>query len=440
MRYNEFKEWMFSLERFGIKLGLENITEFLKRIGNPHHDLRSLHVTGTNGKGSICVLASEILRKHGLRVGLYTSPHLVDFRERIKINGREISEKDVVRLGTNLQQVMEAMAEENKEKQLTFFEFTTGLAFKYFAEKEVDMIVAEVGMGGRLDATNVLNPVVSAISRIGLEHTNYLGTTIQDIAREKAGIVKQGVSVVTCERKPEALAVITSACERKGALLRRIGRDFEVTAIRQSLDGTKFDYSGARNLRDLNTHLLGGYQAENAAGAIAIVEELAKRDLFITDEDIRRGLMVARWPGRLDVVSRNPLILFDGSHNPDGVSTTVGVLETLKATPLTFVLGCMDDKDSRGIVKALIPAAEKIVSTQAKCKRALPAKKLDRIVSEEFSGPRELFESSEDAFDHSAEDTRGRGLCVIGSLYLVGEAIPWWNKRGKTNLPASHKI
>lgn len=429
MDYRTFTDWMFNLERFGIKLGLENTTEFLSRIGNPHLDLKAVHVTGTNGKGSVCAFTAEILRKHGLKVGLYTSPHLVDFRERIRIGGRHIPERDVLRLGLELKGVSEAMAAENKEKQLTFFEFTTGLAFKYFSEKKVDIVVAEVGMGGRLDATNVLMPEVAAITRIGLEHTNYLGSTIQDIAREKAGIVKKGVALVTCERKPEALGIIAATCEKKVAPLKVIGKDFDVVNIRQTLNGTRFDYAGGRKLTGLRTHLLGSHQAENAAAAVSIIEQLAKRDIFVTDDEVRKGLLGARWPGRLDVVSKDPLLIFDGSHNPDGVATTIWVLRGLGVTPLTFVLGCMDDKDARGIVRALAPHAESIISTQARYKRALPAHKLDSIISEEFKGERTTIDVPEEAFAHALGNIKGKGVCVIGSLYLVGDAVRWWNNR-----------
>ena len=439
MDYQEFANWMFNLERFGIKLGLENVTEFLGKIGNPQTAFKTIHVTGTNGKGSVCVFIFEILRKHGLKVGLYTSPHLVNFSERIKINNREIPEKDVLRIGLELKRVMEDMTRENSEKQLTFFEFTTGLAFKYFSEKKVDIVVAEVGMGGRLDATNVINPEVAAITRIGLEHTNYLGSTIPDIAREKAGIIKQGALVVTGERTEDALAVIRSTCDKKGAALRRIGADFEVSAVRQSLRGTKFDYSGGRKLIALRTRLLGGYQAENAAVAIAAVEELAKRGMFISDDEIRRGLTAAKWPGRLDIVSREPLVIFDGGHNPDGVSTTVKVLRELGVTPMTFVLGCMDDKDVRGIAKELAPVACKIIITQAKYKRALQSEKLAVIVGEEYRGPMEVLSDSAEAFGRGLGDICGKGLCVIGSLYVVGEAIQWWEKLGEDN-PAPQKV
>lgn len=429
MGYPELTNWMFNLERFGIKLGLENISEFMARIGDPQKDFKSVHVTGTNGKGSVCVMASEILRKSGLKVGLYTSPHLVDFRERIVVDGCEIPERDVVRIASSLRNEMESMASESAEKQLTFFEFTTGLAFKYFSEQKVDVVVAEVGMGGRLDATNVLIPEVAAITRIGLEHTKYLGSTIAEIAREKAGIIKEAASVVTCETSPEALTVISNACARKNARLKRLGPDFKVSSVKQSLGGTVFDYSGTMQLSNLRTRLLGRHQAENAAASIAIVEELVRKGYEVNDEDIRQGVRSTRWPGRLDIVSKKPLVILDGSHNPDGVRTTIGVLRDLKITPLTFVIGCMDDKDAAGVIGNLAPSAAQFICTQAKSKRALPANRLARIAETVTDKPIEVVERSDDAFDLGLRTVKGKGLCVTGSLYLVGEAIPWWKSR-----------
>ena len=439
MAYEDLTRWMFNLERFGIKLGLENVTEFLSRIGNPQNDLRSVHVTGTNGKGSVCAFASEMLQMHGLKVGLYTSPHLVDFRERIKINDEEIPEDEVVRLGLELKTHMESMASEDDEKQLTFFEFTTGLAFKYFSEQKVDIVVAEVGMGGRLDATNVLNPDVAVITRIGLEHTNYLGSSIAQIAREKAGIIKGEANVITCERRDEALAVIRIACEKKGVKLKMIDSDFGIDNARQSLNGTHFDYKGERTLIGLETRLIGEYQAENASAAIAVIEELSRRGIIVSDQEIRKGVERTRWPGRLDVVSQNPLVVFDGSHNPDGVRTTVRVLGDLNVTPLTYVLGCMDDKDVREIARSIAPSASKIICTHAKYKRALPAGKLATVVKEEFTGRMETYEDSAQAFRRGIEDIAGKGTCVIGSLYLVGEAIQWW-EREMAEKTEPHKV
>ena len=439
MAYAELTEWMFNLERFGIKLGLDNAVEFMRRIGDPQKDFRSIHITGTNGKGSVCAIIAEILRRQGLRVGLYTSPHLVDFRERIVVDGRQIPEKDVVRIASELRGEMDAMSSESGEKQLTFFEFTTGLAFRYFSEEKVDMVVAEVGLGGRLDVTNVLLPDVTAITRIGFEHTKYLGNTLQEIAREKAGIVKEGVPVVTCERNSEALGVIRNACARRRARLMAIGVDFDVSAIEQSLSGTAFDYSGVNSYPSLKMKLIGRHQAENAACAVAVLEELRSKGFDIAEDAIRDGLTATSWPGRLDIVSADPLVILDGSHNPDGIATTVRILRELKITPLTYVVGCMDDKDSAGIVRELAATASKLVCTQTRNKRALPAERLTHIAGKEFQGPIETYESSEDALNHCIQSFEGKGMCVIGSLYLVGEAIPWWDRR-KGDRCSPHKI
>lgn len=438
MDYAEFTNWMFNLERFGIKLGLDNITEFMSRIGDPHKHLRSVHVTGTNGKGSVCAFVSKMLLEHGMKVGLYTSPHLVDFRERIKIGDEEIPEEDVLRIGLAVKKVADEMAAEDSEKQLTFFEFTTGLAFKYFRQRRIDILVAEVGMGGRLDATNILSPEASVITRIGLEHTNYLGSTIQAIAREKAGIIKPGVPVVTCERNPDSLAVISSTCRKKGSQLIRIDKDFRVYRIIETLSGTEFEYAGWHHAK-MKTRLLGGYQADNAATALAVVESLHERGIHVAVDEMRKGVLDTTWPGRLDVVSRHPLIIFDGSHNPDGVSTTVTVLSNLGVVPLTFVLGCMDDKDAEGIVKAIAPISSQIICTQAEYKRALSAADLADIARRETNGPVQVEVSSEKAFEAGLSSDMGKGMCVIGSLYLVGEAISWWHSR-KTARRASHKL
>lgn len=439
MSYAELTSWMFGLERFGIKLGLENITEFLSRIGDPHKSLRSIHVTGTNGKGSVCAMVSSILQERGLKVGLYTSPHLVDFRERISVSGRDIPEDGVVRIAQELRSEMEAMANESEEKQLTFFEFTTALAFRYFQEQKVDIVVAEVGMGGRLDATNVLQPDVGAITRIGLEHTNYLGKTIPDIAREKAGIIKSGMSLVTSVRDPDALSVIEAVCRMKEVHLMRLGRDFDIAEARTSADGTTFDYIGSHELCGLKTHLLGKYQAENAATAIAIVEALGERGVEAGEEAIRKGLLRTRWPGRLDIVSRDPLLVLDGSHNPDGVATTVSVLRDLRLTPLTFVLACMEDKDAAGIVRALAPTAARLHVTQVSNKRALSLEKLAEVAKKEFDGEVRTHRSSAEAIETALREYEGKGVCVIGSLYLVGESMRWLRDRSG-QLPLSHKV
>jgi dihydrofolate synthase/folylpolyglutamate synthase len=424
MGYADLIQWMFNLERFGVKLGLENMTEYMSEVGDPHKGFRSVHVTGTNGKGSVCAFLASILKESGLKVGLYTSPHLVDFRERITVNGHMIPEEDVVRLGGSLRATMEGMAREADEKQLTFFEFTTGLAFKYFSEQEVDIAVVEVGMGGRLDATNVITPEVSVITRIGLEHTAYLGGSIEQIAREKAGIVKGGIPVVCSDLNPTSLRVIQGTCERKGSPLRLIDEDFRVANVATGMEGTSFDYKGRGGLAGLRTRLVGAHQAENATTAIAAAEELMARGCSIPENAIREGVSGTTWPGRLDIWSRDPLIILDGSHNPEGVNTSVSVLSALGLTPLTFVVACMSDKDAGGMIAALAPHACRIVITEVDIGRSTKARDLSVIAEQSFKGELASEENVSRAMTTALSD-RGTGVCAIGSFYLVGEVMRW---------------
>jgi dihydrofolate synthase/folylpolyglutamate synthase len=425
MAYEDLVQWMFNLERFGIKLGLENMTEFMSRIGDPHNDFKSVHVTGTNGKGSVCAFLSSMLTDAGLKVGLYTSPHLVDFRERIKVDGAMISEADVIRIGNELRQTMESMAKEDGEKQLTFFEFTTGLAFRYFSETKVDIAVVEVGMGGRLDATNLVNPEVVGITRVGLEHTAYLGKTLRDIAREKAGIIKEGVSVVSCERNRDVLSVLRASCEKRAAKLLLLGMDFSIENAATTTDGATFDYIGERSINGLKIPLIGGHQVENAAMAVAIVDELMRKGCDIPEEYLRTGLSKVEWRGRLDFWSRTPAIILDGSHNPEGVETSVRVLSQHGFTPLTYVVACMSDKDATGILRALSGTAERIVLTQIDIARSMKATDLFESAKAEFNGQIDVVTDPGEAISTALSKAGSKGVCVIGSFYLVGEAMRW---------------
>lgn len=441
MGYESLVDWMFKLERFGIKLGLRNMTEFLSRVGDPHVGLRTVHVSGTNGKGSVCAFLASALREAGYGVGLYTSPHLVDFRERILVDGEHIREDDVVRIGNELRSTMEGMAAEDPEKQLTFFELTTGMALRYFRERDVDIAVVEVGMGGRLDATNVISPEVCGITRIGLEHTAYLGRTIREIAREKAGIIKEGVPVVSCERNPEALAVISAVCERKGAELKLIDRDFAALNPDTSVEGSSFDYRGASNREGLRIRLVGSHQIENAAMAVAMAEALRGRGFDIPDDSIAKGLAGLSWQGRLEFLEREPVLVLDGSHNPEGVSTTVEVLRNLGLIPLTYVIAFMNDKDAGGMVRALAPTASKIVVTEVDIARSMRAGDLAALVRDNFNGPVEQVEDSAEAMEQAVRGAEGRGVCIIGSFYLAGDALKWHRKqRSSTEGPSTRKV
>ena len=432
---------MFGLERFGIKLGLANMTEFLSRIGNPQSDFSAVHVAGTNGKGSVCSFLASMLSEAGLKVGLYTSPHLVDFRERITVNASMIPQEDVVRIGNELRTVMESMAQEDSEKQLTFFEFTTGLAFKYFSEKQVDIAVVEVGMGGRLDATNVIAPEVAGVTRVGLEHTAYLGRTLEAIAREKAGIVKEGVPLVTCERDPAVLSILKAICDRKGANLRVMGKDFRAENCRQTENGSIFDFIGATTYRELSILLLGHHQIGNAAMSIALLEELQKIEYVIPEEAVRSGLEKTICTGRLDVWSAKPLVILDGSHNPEGVSTTVRALQLRGMTPLRYVVACMNDKDIKGIIKALSNTASCMILTKVENARSAETKDLLAAAEELYHGEAVVIDRADEALKAAMACREGRGVCVIGSFYLVGEAIKWLNNNlHRTVEPGAHKV
>ena len=423
MAYEDLVQWMFNLERFGIKLGLDNMTEFLSRIGDPHRDFRSIHVTGTNGKGSVCAFLASMLAQGGYRVGLYTSPHLVDFRERVRVNGSMISQEDVVRIGGELRSAMETMAQESSEKQLTFFEFTTGLAFKHFSEMNVDVAVVEVGMGGRLDATNVITPEVAGITRVGLEHTAYLGRTTLEIAREKAGIIKTRIPVVSCERSPEIVSLFKSICGKREAELRLVNEDFRVENRTQTDRGSRFDFVGVGRLEGLQIPLIGDHQIENAAMAVAMTELLSRKGFDLSEETIRTGLAETEWKGRLEIWSTNPLVILDGSHNPEGVETAVRALKARKMVPLTYIVACMDDKDATGIIRALSTTAARLIVTQVDIRRSMSAADLMEVAAVVSSGDIEMCADIGDALDRAMAEVRGEGVCVIGSFYLVGEAI-----------------
>ncbi|HKZ47940.1 MAG TPA: Mur ligase family protein, partial [Thermoplasmata archaeon] len=260
MDYEVFLREFYRLERFGIKLGLDVITDLLRRLGDPHDRFPAVHVTGTNGKGSVCAYLASILRAAGFRVGLYTSPHLVRFNERIRVNGEMIGDQDVMRLYGEIQPHMEAMAARNPVHHATFFEVTTAMAFQYFAEQEVDIAVIEVGMGGRYDATNVIDPEVSVITRVGLEHTEHLGRTVRRIAREKAGIIKNGKPAVTVEQ--EALPEIEARCRITGSPLAVVGRDVRFERVRFDLGGQTIRVENGGS-REIEVSLLGRFQGEN---------------------------------------------------------------------------------------------------------------------------------------------------------------------------------
>jgi dihydrofolate synthase/folylpolyglutamate synthase len=420
MAYQDSLDYLYGLQRFGIKLGLDNIRELLSRLGEPHQAFRCVHVAGSDGKGSVCALLESILRRAGYRVGLYTSPHLVRFNERIRVDGVEIPDRDVVRLTEEIRPRAEAMAASGKAAQPTFFEFTTAMAFQYFREQGVDLALLEVGMGGRLDATNVVIPEVCVITRIGMEHTEHLGRTLERIAREKAGIIKEGVPVWTVEQP--ALPVIRERCQALGSPLRVVGKDLRVEREPSGLEGQRIRITDG-GAHEYEVGLLGTFQAENAGLAYGVVQELRRRGWKVSETAVRRGLSKAEWPARMQVVSRYPAIILDATHTVEGARRLRESVEELFAgRPLTLVIGILDDKDLGGIASQLGPLCRRVVATEPATERGRAAEEV--AAAFEAVGEVKVVKPVAEAVRTAISMSRAHDVVLItGSLYTAGEAM-----------------
>ncbi len=412
--YNRCLKTMYGLRRFGIILGLETIKDVLNALGNPQNNFVSIHVAGTNGKGSVASALSSILHESGYKVGLYTSPHLVRFNERICINNRQISDADVVKSFKAVQQV------HHGNRSPTFFEFATAMALYEFGRQTVDWAVIETGMGGRFDATNVIQPAMSIITNVSMEHRDYLGNTLARITREKAGIIKRGVPVVTAIKQKQAQAVVLRTAAKKSAPLYVLGKNFKVR--RQGAG--EFSYYGIENTwHNMHTPLLGHYQVENAALAIAACELLNKDKAEISRKNIQDGLSKTRWPGRLEIVSDNPLVILDGAHNLIAARNLAKYLsENLAHRRITLVVGILDDKPYEAMLKSLLPVCSQVIITRAKTERALAPQRLytaaKKIISDVTMIP-EVAAAARQAIETASPDDV---ICIAGSLYVVGEA------------------
>ncbi|TYP57668.1 bifunctional folylpolyglutamate synthase/dihydrofolate synthase [Thermosediminibacter litoriperuensis] len=426
LSYREALEFIHGMNRFGIKLGLQNITRLLQLLGNPYEGIKIIHVAGTNGKGSTCAMIDSILRAAGYRVGLYTSPYLEVFNERIRVNGRNIPDEDIARLTEKIRKVLREM-EARGWGAPTEFEVVTALGFMYFKEQNLDFLVLEVGMGGRYDATNVVTPLVSVITPISYDHQQYLGNTLPEIAREKCGIIKQGVPVVTAPQDQEAMRVIEGACRERNCPLVKVGEETRYRLLDWGLEGQVFSLETARNVYDsLKIKLLGDHQLDNAATAVASVEALGHYGINITKEAVEKGLLEARWPGRLEIIGRNPDVLIDGAHNPSGVRVLKSAL--LKYFPgkrVILVLGILKDKDYLKMLEEIIPVADAVVATRPDSPRALGACELEgSIRSLQFEKMPEIYsrEDVEEAIDTAFNISGGDDVIVFaGSLYMIGK-------------------
>lgn len=412
----EALDFLYGLQRHGIRLGLECTTAMLERLGRPDRSFPAVQVAGTNGKGATCAMAAAVLQAAGFRVGLYTSPHLLDFRERIRVDGRPITEEKIVDLVERVAAVL------GGDLTPTFFEFTTVMAFLHFAKAQVDIGVCEVGMGGRFDATNVLMPAAAAITNVSLDHEAFLGPTVARIAGEKAGIVKPGVPLVTGRLSVEAETVIARAAMERSAPWYRLDRDFGCEG--HSLTG--FEYRGlARVCSDLTCPLPGRHQLDNAACALALVELLAARGISVSEHAIRSGLRTVSWEGRLECVEQHPLVLLDGAHNPAAAEALAQYLEELRRDRPTMriilVVGMMRDKDRAGFLRYLLPLVDEVLVTQARLARAATVQEMREALAQ---WPGRVHEAPlpSDALAAARGLARSEDVILItGSLILVGE-------------------
>jgi dihydrofolate synthase/folylpolyglutamate synthase len=371
------------LQHFGTHLGLANTTRLLNKLGNPHKNLKVIHVAGTNGKGSVCAMISSILQKAGYKVGMYTSPHLKDLNERFQVNGNKISNKDIARLATIVKK---------HRKDQTFFETVTAMAFQYFKEQKVDFLILEVGLGGRLDSTNVIKPLVSVITNVGIDHIEYLGKHIANIAYEKAGIIKKNIPTITAA-EGKALKVIENVAKEKNSRL------FLVKEPKK-----KFKLS-----------LSGAFQQINAAVAVETIAVLKLHyNLDITGDHIDSGLKTAYWPGRLEYIEDN--ILVDCAHNLACVEVLIKELRKIKRK-IILVIGFSKDKDKEGMLKLVEPLVSKIILTKAKVPRATEPKELGKYLKK----PYKIINDPKKALAYAKSIAKKDLILVAGSIYIVGE-------------------
>ncbi len=477
MSYTDAIDYLYGLQKYGIKLGIDKPEKILSALGSPHRDFLSIHVAGTNGKGSVSAMAASILMAHGFKVGLFTSPHLVSFTERIRINNNLITESEVAALTQEIKSRLKGLRPEIPEP--TFFEFVTAMAFLYFQRNTVDWVVVETGMGGRLDATNIIVPEVSVLTRIGYDHKEFLGSTLADIAREKAGIIKKGVPVVCAKQEKEAEDVIQATAADKAAPLLVYGKDFNGTMEASGLEGVTFCYhNGSQSLGGLHTPLKGEHQLENSCLAIKAAMlalkgsnklivtsnsndsnelQVTSNELKTNDKDsspssdpllvtrysslvtkevtrhslLKKGLASTKWRGRLDLVSDSPRIMIDGAHNPDAASALAAFIrDHLSGDKIILIVGIMADKDIAGILGPLVPLALHVIFTAPDYGRAAPPQKLAELsstsaISNAHQAPalKEAIESAKKIYADITKDRASALILITGSFYTIGEAM-----------------
>ncbi|MDO4293585.1 MAG: folylpolyglutamate synthase/dihydrofolate synthase family protein [Eubacteriales bacterium] len=415
MTYQQAIDWINTRSWSGTGQGIVRCRALLALLGDPQKKLKFVHVAGTNGKGSVCACLARILEEAGYRTGLYVSPHLVRFNDRIYVDGKEIGDEDFARLAGQVRGAVLRM-----EEPATVFEIMTAMAMLYFREQGCDIVVLEVGMGGRLDSTNVIDaPEAGVITSIGLDHTKELGDTLEKIAREKGGIIKTGCPVVTDGGNGPVLPVLEEICREKGAFL-TVTQPNRIRLRSLEPGRTEFDYGGLERVR---LALPGAYQVRNAAVVIETARVLEKKGWRTGEETVRRGLLRVYWPGRFEILHRSPWFILDGSHNPDGIRATLESLrEYFPGKKPAFLLGMLSTKDVEGALHAIEPVASEIGVIMPPSDKAEDAAALRDRIRRECSVRTESFSSIREGVERmlaraGAEDV----ICATGSLYSVAE-------------------
>lgn len=420
--------YLFGLQQFGIKFGLENMHAILAALGNPHERFVAVHVAGTNGKGSVTAMVESAARSAGLTTGRYTSPHLVHLSERFAVDGRPVSEAEVVAAVSAVRQAVTALVAAGRlASPPTFFEATTAAAFQIFAQREVQLAVCEVGMGGRLDATNVLSPVVSAITSIALDHQQYLGDSLGEIAAEKAGIIKTGVPVVVGPLTEEARQLVATMARERRAPIVFASQEVRIERIDRSRAGRqRFDASTAhRDYGTIELALPGDHQVDNARVAICVLELLVERGIQVGVDHVRRGFSSVKWPGRLDLrhFSDGRTLLLDAAHNPAGAITLARYLEQHGRRALVFA--AMKDKDLAGILRPLAGVVNRVIVTAASHPRAADPSELAALAQDLMPNvPVRVVEDPAAAIDAAWQ--LDRHVVVAGSIFLLGDVMKRW--------------
>jgi len=430
MNQNEYQQsldYLYGLEKFGMIFGLTQVERILEALGNPHREVQAIHIGGTNGKGSTAAMMASILQKEGYRMGLYTSPHLIRFTERIKVNGKEIEKEEVAELAGWMKERIEAAG---IPSPFTFFDFTTAMGLLYFKQKMVDLAILEVGLGGRLDSTNVIDPLLSIITNIAKDHEEYLGRSILKIAREKAGIIKKGRPLITGAVQPQVLRLFSKVCREKGTPYYRVGKEFRYVQNEER----HFDYEGLhRKLWGISLNLGGPHQIINATTALGAMEVLDDLGYPVSNDAMIEGLKEVEWPGRLEMVCSSPRVVLDGAHNPAGALVLKESLgKEFQYRHLILLLGVMKDKDIKSILHLLAPLADHLILTRPHYDRAASPALLKKTLGR--SGKKaEIVEDLEEAIEKGLSMTQDEDLlCITGSLYTVGEARAYFRPRERS--------